>query len=178
MRTTLLVPAILALAHPAARQTRPTSDISALKKDVLENMATVTDKFIQLANAVPADKFNWRPAPGVRSIAEVYLHVANAQYVFGANIGVAKPAGYDAQTFETSTTDKAQIIATMKAAFAAMTAAIQALPDNSGDATFKFFKTDYTNRKLLILETDHNAEHLGQSIAYARTNGVVPPWSR
>ena len=178
MRTTLLVPAILALALPAAGQTRPTSDISALKKDVLENMATVTDKFIQLANAVPAEKFNWRPAPGVRSIAEVYLHVANAQYVFGANIGVAKPAGYDAQTFETSTTDKAQIIATMKTAFAAMTAAIQALPDNSGDATFKFFKTDYTNRKLLILETDHNAEHLGQSIAYARTNGVVPPWSR
>lgn len=152
--------------------------VSGFRADVLGNIDYAARELVQLADAVPADKYAWRPAPGVRSIAEVYLHVANAQYVFGANIGVAKPAGYDAQTFETSTTDKAQIIATMKTAFAAMTAAIQALPDNSGDATFKFFKTDYTNRKLLILETDHNAEHLGQSIAYARTNGVVPPWSR
>jgi uncharacterized damage-inducible protein DinB len=181
MRAKILVPALVVLATtPSAQSTAkptPTANISALKRDVLANMATVTDKFIQLANAVPADRFTWRPAPGVRSIAEVFLHVSNAQYVFGTSIGIVKPAGYDATTFETSTTDKAQIIAQMKAAFAAMTTAIQALPDNSGDATFKLFDTDYTNRKLLILETDHNAEHLGQSIAYARVNGVVPPWS-
>jgi uncharacterized damage-inducible protein DinB len=176
MRTRLLLPAILSVATATVASAQA-ANISSLKKDVLANMATVTDKFVQLAGAVPADKYTWRPAPGVRSIAEVFLHISNAQYVFGQNIGLKPPAGYDPKTFETSTTDKAQIIATMKAAFAAMTAAIQAMPDNSGDAAFKMFNLDYTNRKLLILETDHNAEHLGQSIAYARTNGVVPPWS-
>ena len=176
MRFKAVVPALLALTSLASAQST-TSNISALKKDVLAQMATVTDKFLQLANAVPADKYAWRPAPGVRSIGEVFLHISSAQYLFGAPIGVKPPPGYDFQTFEKTTTDKTQIIATMRTAFAAMTAAIQALPDNSGDATIKILNTDYSNRRLLILETDHNAEHLGQSIAYARVNGIVPPWS-
>lgn len=176
MRLKLVVPALFAVAAVASAQSG-TSNISALKKDVLAQMAVVSDKYLQLAGAVPADKFTWRPAPGVRSIAEVFLHVSNAQYLFGANIGVKAPPGYDYATFEKTTTDKAQVIAMMRAAFTAMSAAIQALPDNSGDAAFKLLNEDFTNRKLLVRETDHNAEHLGQSIAYARVNGIVPPWS-
>jgi uncharacterized damage-inducible protein DinB len=153
------------------------SSIAPLKADVLANMKTVTDKWMQLADAMPADKYTWRPGTGVRSVAEVFLHISNAQYIFGASIGVKSPAGWDMKTFETSTTDKAQIMAAMRAAFAAMTAAIGALPDNGGDTAFKLFGQDFNTRKLLVLETDHNAEHLGQMIAYARVNGVVPPWS-
>jgi len=172
------MPVLGAAQGSMAGMSASNSSIGPLKADVLANMKTVTDKWMQLADAMPADKYTWRPGAGVRSVAEVFLHISNAQYIFGASIGVKPPAGYDVKSFETQTTDKAEIIAIMRAAFAAMSAQIAALPDNSGDKAFKLFGVDYNTRRLLVLETDHNAEHLGQMIAYARVNGVVPPWSQ
>ena len=150
---------------------------SGFRAEFLSNFKTVQDKFIQLAEATPADKYSWRPAAGVRSIAEVYLHVANAQYLFGSWMGIAVPAGIDQKTFETSTTDKAKVVAAVKAAFANFNAGVMAMPDASADKTANVFGQTMTMRGILLFETDHNAEHLGQSIAYARMNGVIPPWS-
>jgi uncharacterized damage-inducible protein DinB len=176
MRSKLLsVLAIAAVATASAAQApAPTAGFRA---EFLSNYAQVTDKFIQLANAIPADKYTWRPAPGVRSIAEVFLHVAAAQYLFGTSMGWPAPAGVDASKLETSTTDKAAVIAAMKAAFGWYKTGTTAMPDADAEKMGKFFGTPMTMRAFLFAETDHNAEHLGQMIAYARVNGIVPPWS-
>lgn len=172
MRTKLV--AALALAAVASA---PLSAQSGFKSEFVTNLKQVQDKYLQLANAIPQDKFTWRPAPRARSIAEVYLHIANAQYLFGGPLKIVVPAGHDPKTFESSTTDKAQVIAAMTAAFAAMNAAVMALPENSAENQVKLFGQNFTTRALLLVETDHNAEHLGQSIAYANMVGVVPPWN-
>ena len=184
MRSTLLATLAIAAAAPLAAQgsmaTMPgmtQQPTTGYRAEVIKQMATVSDHMVQLANAIPQEKFTWRPGPGVRSVAEVFLHITQAQYLFGAPIGVKPPAGMDMKTFETSTTDKTQIIAAMKAAFAAMSAAIAAMPDANLENPVKLFGMTMTTRGLLLMETDHNAEHYGQMIAYSRVNGVVPPWS-
>ncbi|HUO52481.1 MAG TPA: DinB family protein [Gemmatimonadaceae bacterium] len=176
MRTTLVVLLLLAAALPAAAQA-PGAPATGFRGEFIANFRTVQDKYLALANAIPQDKYTWRPGTGVRSVAEALLHVASAQYLYGAPLGVKAPPGFDPKSFEISTTDKSTIIAALRAAFAAMDAAVLALPAASADNPVKFFGQTYTTRSLLLMETDHNAEHLGQLIAYARVNGVVPPWS-
>jgi uncharacterized damage-inducible protein DinB len=175
MRASLVLSLSIAAAlGPSAVAQAPATGFRA---EFISNFKTVQDKWIALAEAIPAEKYTWRPGAGVRSVAEVFLHIANAQYLFGAPIGVKLPPGMDPKSFELSTTDKATIIAAVKSAFAAMNAAVLSLPESSADGQVKFFGQPYSTRALLLLETDHNAEHLGQMIAYARVNGVVPPWS-
>jgi uncharacterized damage-inducible protein DinB len=164
-------------AAPAMAPAMAPAPKVGFRAEFLGNMAMVTDKYIQLAEAIPADKYTWRPAPGVRSIAEVLLHIANAQYLFGTSMGWPAPAGWDMKTFETSTTDKAKVIAAMKTAFTWYETGVMVMPDAAAENTGSFFGNKLTMRAFLFAETDHNAEHLGQLIAYSRMNGVVPPWS-
>jgi uncharacterized damage-inducible protein DinB len=163
---------------PAAAQAAmaPAAPTSGFRAEFLGNFHFVNGKILKLAEAIPQQKYTWRPAPGVRSIAEVFLHIAQAQYLFGGNFGMKMPAGMDT-AWEHSTTDKTKIIAALKAAFAAFDAAVAALPDGDAEKQVTLFKQSFTMRGLLLVETDHNAEHFGQMIAYARMNGVTPPWS-
>jgi len=172
----LLLLAVIAL--PGAAQAAPAAAMptSGFRAEFLGNFHFVNGKILKLAEAIPQNKYTWRPAPGVRSIAEVLLHLAQAQYIFGANLGLAMPATMDT-SWEHSTTDKAKIIAALKSAFAAFDGAVAALPDADAEKAVTLFGQVYTMRSLLLVETDHNAEHFGQLIAYARMNGVVPPWS-
>ena len=180
--TLLAAAPLMAQATMAASTSKPAPP-AGFRGEFAKNFATVGDKYIQLAQAIPADKYSWRPAPGVRSVAEVLLHVASAQYLFGSAMGMPMPAGISLKTpadmgaFETSTTDKAKIIEMLKASFAYLNAGVMAMPDASADKTAQFIGQTMTMREMLLQETDHNAEHLGQMIAYARVNGVVPPWS-
>ena len=164
-----------ALASPLMAQAPP-APTSGFRAEFLGNFHYVNGKILRLAEAIPQEKYTWRPAPGVRSIAEVFLHLAQAQYIFGANLGLQMPAAMDT-SWEHSTTDKAKIIAALKSAFAAFDGAVAALPDADAERQSKLFGQQVTMRSLLLDETDHNAEHFGQMIAYARMNGVVPPWS-
>lgn len=154
--------------------TAPTYDMKAQSLLDLEN---VEKKFTQLANAVPADKLTWRPSSDSRSFAEVFLHVAGERYGILGMMGAERPAGFNGKDFEKSTTDRAQIISELnqsweftKKTIAGMSNAdfAKLLPKlgpqaNAGDVVF-------------ILVADAH-EHLGQAIAYARENGIVPPWT-
>src|SRR5579863_10732313 len=82
-----------------------------MKAQALLDLEVVQKKFVDLANAVPADKMTWRPSADSRSFAEVLLHVAGERYGILSLMGAEKPAGYDRKTFEKSTTDRAQIVA-------------------------------------------------------------------
>lgn len=138
------------------------------------NLADVEDKLLRLAQATPADRFNWRPANDVRSIAEVYTHIAAANYFLGTFLGASTPAA--AEQIEKRVTKKADVIAELKKSFAHVRVAASAARDL--EKRVKMFGSQTTQRGVLITMLNHLHEHLGQSIAYARMNGVAPPWSR
>ena len=160
-------------AAPLAAQQAP----AGVRGEILAQFNEAADKLVQLAEAIPQDKFTWRPAAGVRSVSEVLLHVA------GSNDYVLRSAGVPSamqgeNDFEHSTTDKAQVIAKLKESNDRVRVAIRAMPDADLDKATKLFGEDTTYRAVCLALQSHVHEHLGQLIAYARSNGIVPPWSR
>ena len=178
----------LALSVPALAQGTPApappapapAPASSFQADAEGVLGHTQQEMVSLAGAMPQAKFNWLPAKGVRSVAEVYLHAAASGYFFGKMLGFDVPADMAAQlkTFEKSTTDKAKIEKALTDSFTWFAAQLKAMPDAELTKTGEFFGHTLTKRAVVILALGHYQEHLGQSIAYARMNGVVPPWSK
>jgi uncharacterized damage-inducible protein DinB len=154
-----------------------TPGVTGFRSEVLAEVMIQEDKFTRLAEAIPAEKYTWRPAPDIRSFAEVFLHVSAANFNLYKLVGTPPPAGLDLKTLERSTTDKAKVIATLKDSFAHAKKAITAMPDADLDKSMDWFGGKNTERGILLFIVRHAAEHLGQSIAYARVVGIVPPWT-
>jgi uncharacterized damage-inducible protein DinB len=167
-----LAPASHAQEKPAAAT--PTAGPRA---EFLAELSYYEERFIRLAEAVPADKYNWRPAEGVRSIGEVYAHIIAANYGISRAFGTQPPVGIDFKAITASAGDKAKDVQGLKDSFAHFRLAIQALSDADSDKAMKMFGRQTTQRGAFIMVTGHTGEHLGQSIAYARMNGIVPPWT-
>jgi uncharacterized damage-inducible protein DinB len=154
-----------------------TPGVTGYRSEVLAEVLIQQDKFARLAKAIPAEKYSWRPAPEVRSLAEVFLHVSAANYNLYKLVGTPPPTTVELKGLEKSTTDKAKIIATLKDSFAHAEKAITAMPDADLDKSLDWFGGKNTQRGILLFILRHTAEHLGQSIAYARLVGIVPPWT-
>ena len=151
---------------------------SGPRAEFLSELKGEEEKFLRLAGATPAEKYTWRPAPDVRSIAEVYLHVAAANYNLPHLIGTAPPEGFQAKGFDKSTTDKAKVIQIVQDSFTHMREAVIRMPDADLEKQLDWFGgSKNTERGILLFIMRHMGEHLGQSIAYARMNGIVPPWT-
>ncbi len=165
----------------AAQAVNPYKDgtpgVTGYRSEVLSEVIVQENKFERLTEAIPADKYAWRPSPDVRSFAEVFLHVSAANYNLYKLVGTPPPAGLDLKGLEKSTTDKEKVIATLKDSFAHAKAAIKAMPDADLEKSMDWFGGKNTERGILLFILRHGAEHLGQSIAYARFVGVVPPWT-
>ena len=184
MKRALSAVFLLVLVAPAVRvaaQVNPYKDgtpgFTGYRSEVMAEVMVQEDKFTRLAEAIPAEKYTWRPAADVRSFAEVFLHVAAANYNLYKLVGTPPPAGLDIKTFEKSTTDKAKVVATLKDSFVHAKKAITAMPDADLEKSLDWFGGKNTERGLLLFIVRHAAEHLGQSIAYARFVGIVPPWT-
>jgi uncharacterized damage-inducible protein DinB len=173
--------AITAHATHLTAQVNPYKDgtpgVTGYRSEVLAEVMIQEDKFVRLAEAIPAEKYTWRPAPDVRSVAEVFLHVSAANFNVYKLVGTPPPAGLDIRSLEKSTTDKTKVIATLKDSFAHARKAITTMSDADLDKSLDWFGGKNTERGVLLFLTRHAAEHLGQSIAYARFIGVVPPWT-
>ena len=154
-----------------------TPGVTGYRSEVLAEVMVQEDKFTRLAEGIPADKYAWRPTPDVRSFAEVFLHVSAANYNLYKLVGTPPPSGLDLKGLEKSTSDKEKVIATLKDSFAHAKAAIKAMPDADLEKSMDWFGGKNTERGLLLFIVRHAAEHLGQSIAYARFAGIVPPWT-
>ena len=135
-------------------------------------------QLIALAEATPAEKFNWRPAAGVRSMSEVYMHVALANFYLLSRTGPKLPADITSPDMEKTVTEKAKVVDWLKRSVEAVkTARLAAKPGdlqrpvkiNGVDA-----KVDGIYLRILV----HANEHMGQLVAYARMNGIAPPWSK
>jgi uncharacterized damage-inducible protein DinB len=180
---TVLLALTFAGGVAAAAPGVPVAKAGAVQSDLLAIKADADKKILELEGAVPQNKFDWRPAPGVRSVAEAYLHVAFGNYnMIRIATGKAPPAdagfGLDRGKWDTQTTDKAKIKAILERSFAFAHDAIQAMPDADLDKTVDFFGHPMTARAVLFRLIGHDNEHLGQSVAYARANKIVPPWSK
>ena len=154
-----------------------TPGLTGYRSEVMAEIMIQESEFVRLAEAIPAEKYTWRPSPDVRTIAQVFLHASAANYNLYKLVGTPPPAGLDLKGFDKSTTDKAKVIATLKDSFAHAKTAIKAMPDADLEKSLDWFGGKNTQRGILLFIVRHAAEHLGQSIAYARFAGIVPPWS-
>lgn len=156
-----------------------TPGVTGYRSEVMAEVMIQESEFLRLAEAIPADKYTWRPSHdvNVRSVAEVFLHASAANYNLYKLVGTPTPASVDTKTLEQSTTDKAKVIEILKASYAHAKAAIRAMPDADLEKTLAWNGGTITERGVLLYIVQHIAQHLGQQIAYARSIGVVPPWT-
>ena len=176
MKRLLTLPLILLLAVGAARSVPAQAAPAGLRGDMIAQFDDAATKLVQLAEAIPQDKYTWRPGTGVRSVSEVLMHVAGGNYFILTFAGVKAPAGAT-DAGEGSVTDRAQVIARLKQSCDHVRAALRAASEADLDKPATMFGRATTVRNVYLTIVTHAHEHLGQMIAYARTNGVVPPWS-
>ena len=158
------------------RAPETTAAPAGFRTEFLAEVDSVGKKLTALANAMPQEKYGWRPAPGVRSVSEVYVHVAGGNYLIPSFMGVKVPEGIT-RDMEKTITEKAKVIETLKKSLDHLRSIASNVPDADLEKNVKFFGREMTERALMIVILNHMHEHLGQSIAYARMNGVTPPWS-
>jgi uncharacterized damage-inducible protein DinB len=189
------IAATVAFARPVPAQQQGTGNsdvgrpaakaIAGVRAELLKDLDALEKKYAGLAKAM-SGKYGWRPAPGVRSVSEVFMHIAGDNYVIPLLVGVKAPATFAAadmqQAFASAqamekVTDEAKVQDALTQSFAHAKQAVIAVPDDQLDVTTKVFGQDMSKRQVLTLLVTHMHEHLGQSIAYARSNGVVPPWA-
>lgn len=173
--------AVLLLVCPAVFARRqaaqpPAPAAHAFQNEFVADLDELQQKFTELATSVPAGRYGWRPAEGVRSIGEVYMHVAGSNYFLASFAGAKPPSDIPADIEKI--TDKQRVLAEMQKSFAFVRALAKNTPDADLDKPVAMFGKPTTCRAVLMTILNHLHEHLGQSVAYARMNGVVPPWSR
>jgi uncharacterized damage-inducible protein DinB len=137
----------------------------------------VSQQLISLAEATPAEKYAWRPAPGVRSTSEVYMHLVIANFYLLSVTGPKMPADLN-EKMEKSVTSKEEVISWLKRSLEAVKTAHAAITPKDLERQVKIAGRDATVDGMYLRIIVHANEHMGQLIAYARMTGVVPPWSK
>ena len=140
--------------------------------------AHVSRQLIALAEATPAEKFAWRPAPGIRSVSEVYMHIAMANFYLLSVTGPKMPADLKSADLEKTVTAKADVIDWLKRSLDAVKVAHAVVRPDDLQRKVKVNGVDATVDGMYLRIIVHANEHMGQLIAYARMSGVVPPWSK
>lgn len=176
MRKLLPLLAILALLAPsfALADDMPTG----VRGELLGNMMDAGGKIQELAGAIPDGKYTWKPGKDVRSTGQVFLHVVAANYLFPSLMGMQSPMSMEElMKLDTQTMEPAKIRQMLKDSYAWAAKCISDTPDSELDAQMDFFGNKITKRSGMLLLCSHSHEHLGQSIAYARSNNITPPWT-
>ncbi len=154
---------------------------SGIRAELIGEVEMLESRFVGLTEAMDAH-LDWRPGEGVRSGREVMGHIAAANFMIPAMIGIDPPSRYRGDEGRAALqalqqADRDQIVAEMRHSFMHARHAIARIPDAELEDPVQLFGRDMTKRAALVLIVGHMHQHLGQAIAYARTNGVRPPWS-
>ena len=137
----------------------------------------VSRQLVELAEAIPADKYAWRPGPGIRSTSEVFMHIVSANFYLLSITGPKLPDDFKAGAMERTVTAKPEVIAWLKRSLEAVKTARAAITPADLPRRVKAFGRDATVDGMYLRIVIHANEHMGQLIAYARMNGITPPWS-
>lgn len=151
----------------------PPADTPVFVKEFLGQVDFVKNRLVQLAEAMPEDKYSYTPAEGVRTVGEVFVHTAQANYYF-MNLITGKKSESDRGKSEN---DKNTSIAMLNKSFDWLKDEASKLTEADLNKEIEAFGMKFTVRNFMVTLLNHAHEHLGQSIAYARMNGVTPPWS-
>ncbi len=176
------LPTIVLLAAGAAVAPVPTGAQSAPPGFLAEiggQFDASARKLVALAEAMPADTYGWRPMEGVASVAEVYMHIARYNYYYpDVALAVDPPEGMDYDRLQGVIEDKERVVEVLGASMEHVRGVIRGMSEDDLERPTRLYGRDVGQWAVLLQLVAHMNEHLGQSIAYARSNGVVPPWSR
>jgi uncharacterized damage-inducible protein DinB len=175
-RTFSVLAGLAILGFAATALAQGPSEAAGFKQDLINNLNDAEGKIVGLAEATPQDKYGWKPSPEVRSTSQVYMHVAGGNYFLCRLLGAPKPEGVP-QDLE-KVTDKAEVIAAVKASFAHARKVLEGIPDAEIGTKITAPWGEVNKRAIMLSVATHAHEHLGQAIAYARSSGIVPPWSK
>jgi uncharacterized damage-inducible protein DinB len=168
----LLVGIMIPLSLPA-QDTR-----SLIRNELLSHFNESIGKVIALAEAIPQDRYEWRPDAGAMSVGRVYGHIARYNYYYPqSSLGSAPPAGLRLDTLE-AMRNKAQIVGVLRQSADHVRRVIREMPADQLEASTILYGRSVPRWAVMLQLVAHMNEHLGQSIAYARSNSIVPPWSR
>ncbi len=159
---------------PPADTTAPSYD---MKAQALLDLQGVNKKCVDLAEALSSDKLTWRPSPDTRSFAEVFLHVAGERYGILSLMGATPPAGFKAGEFDKSTTDKGRIVEALNQSWDFTNKTINGMTNADFAKLMPKLGPQANEGDVVYMLVADAHEHLGQLVAYARQNGVVPPWT-
>jgi hypothetical protein len=185
-RAAALALALLAISSTSeahAQGSGATAAAVALRSAFVADLDSLQAKYVALAKAIPAEKYAWRPAPGVRSIGEVFMHVASEYYVYtpmshGATPSPVVGRGREAfAKFEAAAT-KENVLKHLDEGFAYAKQAVNGVEPANLVGVRKIYGRDFTIAQTSLMMSGDLHEHLGQLIAYARSNEVKPPWTR
>jgi len=137
----------------------------------------VSRQLVALAEAIPADKYSWRPAPGVRSTSEVFMHIALANFYLLSVTGPPMPSDIKSIQMEKTVTAKPEVIDWLKRSLSAVKTAHATVAASDLQRKVKVNNRDATVDGMYLRILVHDNEHMGQLVAYGRMNGIVPPWS-
>jgi uncharacterized damage-inducible protein DinB len=164
------------LAHSGDHHEKSDAEYDPFIELMLGQVAFMEGRLTSLAEAIPADKYSWRPAEGVRSTGEHFAHMIGASYGIPSMMGAEMP-GHITMEIEKTLTGKEEIVKTLKESFAAVTKFLKHYDTANYEEIVKTPFGEYSQRTMILIINNHYHEHLGSLIAYARSNGVTPPWS-
>lgn len=168
--------AALAISLFAARRAFAEDPLEGVWQGYDGEWLHVSRQLIELAEATPADKFAWRPAPGVRSTSEVYMHIVIANFGLLALTGPKAPGDLKPE-LEKTVTSKPEVIHWLKRSLEAVKQAHVSETPTDLQRKLKVYGRDSSVDAMYLRIIVHANEHMGQLVAYARMTGVVPPWS-
>ncbi len=163
----------------AAQQALTAESAAVVKASFLADLEVMREKFIGLAEAFPQDTYDWRPMDGTRSVAEVLILIASEGYGFAPTaLGAEAAMSREESQALRELTDKTEIIDHLTRGFAHATQQIEAIDPATLVGQRTVFRRELNTSEAVLFVAGDMHEHLGQLIAYARANHIVPPWSR
>ena len=170
---------LLLAGMPAAGTAQDLTPEAAVKAAFLADIEVMRGKFLGLAEAFPAESYTWRPMEGVRSVSEVLMLIAGEGYAFAPMaLGAETAMTFPEMQALAEITDKAQVIDHLTKGFDYTREALEGIDPATLTGSREVFGQERTTPELVLFVAGDMHEHLGQLIAYARTNEIVPPWSR
>lgn len=174
-----VVPALVVALTGAASEVGAQSAPPDFRAEFLGQLGSASQRLVSLAEAMPAETYDWRPMEGVASVAEAYMHIARYNYFYPATaMDIPAPEDVDYEQLEGVVNAKEEVVPALRRSLEHVRQAAEEMSDADLEAPTSLYGRQVARWSVLLQLVTHMNQHLGQEIAYARMNGVVPPWSR
>lgn len=175
----LILSALLVIptfAHEGDHHEKSAEEYDPFIQLILDQVAFMEGRLTSLAEAIPADKYDWRPSEGVRSTGEHFVHMLTASYGIPSMMGAEMPSHINWE-IEKTITEKEEIVKHLKASFGDVEKFLKGYDPANFEKIVKAPFGEFTERTMILIINNHYHEHLGSLITHARAVGVTPPWS-